>query len=182
VISFDNARIGEADLYRGLSTRKNEATKGAAACGAKRPFRIQSFQDLYALWPNRASHYAGHNVDHSSRAICAGALASSSNPETDTPSSLTAFCMGNSAFNNSAETASKSLRLPDNTCARRSGCFRSFDKLKPLRLGFCCLGRRPERLQNLKRSWTQLRSSAPARVRQRLDPSKTPSVQSRVWP
>jgi hypothetical protein len=47
---------------------------------------------------------------YSSRAICAGS--SSTNPETDTPSSLTAFLIGKTAFNNSAVTFAKSLLLP----------------------------------------------------------------------
>jgi len=37
VISFGNARIGEADLYRGLSVRKNERLRNGCF-GAKRTF------------------------------------------------------------------------------------------------------------------------------------------------
>jgi hypothetical protein len=53
----------------------------------------------------------GNEIDHSSRAICAGSSVSSpTNPETDTPSSLTAFFIEKSALNNSDVTFAKSLR------------------------------------------------------------------------
>jgi hypothetical protein len=53
------------------------------------------------------------NAAYSSRAICLGRLDSSSptNPETDTPSCLTAFSSGNTILNRSSVTDSKLERL-----------------------------------------------------------------------
>jgi hypothetical protein len=46
VISFDNARIGEADLYRGLSARKNEATEERPLVAAGSTDRRNTFCEL----------------------------------------------------------------------------------------------------------------------------------------
>jgi hypothetical protein len=88
----------------GLAVRPLMAQSGRSwAGGCLDEVSMSSFR------PSSAVRDVGNEVDHSSRGICVGSSVSSpTNPETDTPSSLTAFFIGKSALNNSA---AKSLRL-----------------------------------------------------------------------
>ena len=109
-------RVGARDLERAMTLQRKDVAKQNASLksGLEAKDLIfnnvdPDFQDFYAC----GSGLESCEIDHRSRAICTGAsVSSSTNPETDTPSSLTAFFIGKSVLSNSAVTFAKSLQLP----------------------------------------------------------------------
>jgi hypothetical protein len=149
----------------------------------------QTKQHVQLPTPKSAMTNAGDEIDYSSSAICAGpSVPSSTNPETDTPSSLTAFFIGKSALNNSAVTFAKSLRCPTEPATVVSlQARRTTTPNQILRNG--SIEERPWREELISwacRAWRGLRSSAPkplkAPRRGCAHPSEYPQAMRQLFP